>query len=164
MAFQLDVQVTLSILDRLTDNDPRVSVEAPPSRAEATRRLRASVRRDIEWLLNSRRIADAPDLALKEVNTSALVYGLPDISSVGLANPAEQNRLLAAIERSLRIFEPRLRDVKVVPVTGEKQYVQRLDFRIEAMLMLDPAPEPISFDTSLDSVSQSYKVKTEGIE
>jgi type VI secretion system protein ImpF len=65
VAFQLDVQVTISVFDRLIDNDPRTSVEAAPTRAETVRRLRAAVRRDIEWLLNSRRIAVPPDEELR---------------------------------------------------------------------------------------------------
>jgi type VI secretion system protein ImpF len=150
-------------MDRLIDADPRSSVEAPLTRAEAVRRLRIAVRRDLEWLLNSRRIAVPPDAALQEVNRSAYAYGLPDLSTVGLANPAEQNRLLAAIEKALRIFEPRLTNVKVLLVSdGAKKYVQRLDFRIEGLLLMDPAPELVSFDTTLDGVSQSYRVKSDG--
>lgn len=163
MAFQLDVQVTLSVMDRLIDTDPRTSVEAPLTRAEAVRRLKASVRRDLEWLLNSRRVAVAPDTALHELNHSAYVFGLPDLSTVGLANPSEQNRLLASIEKALRIFEPRLTDVKVSLVKDDdKQYIQRLDFKIEGLLLMDPAPEQISFDTTLDGVSQSYRIRSDG--
>ena len=53
--------VTLSVLDRLTDNDPKSpTVEAPLSRAESVRALKAGVRRDLEWLLNTRRTPDEP--------------------------------------------------------------------------------------------------------
>ncbi len=165
MAFQLDVLVSQSILDRLIDLDPRNAQEAAPTRAESVRRLRAAVRRDLEWLLNSRRIAVAPDAALIELNKSAYVFGLPDISSVSLSNTAEQERLLIAIERTVQIFEPRLADVRVIPLKNEsKKAIQRLDFRIEGMLLMDPSPEHISFDTTLDAVSQAYIVRAEGSE
>lgn len=162
MAFQLDVQVTLSVLDRLVDLDPRSSTEASPSRSETVRRLKAAVRRDMEWLLNSRRIALPPDLALQELNRSVYVYGLPDLSSVSLASYTEQDLLLKSIEKALRIFEPRLMNVEVTQIKDEvKKYIQRLDFKIEGLLMMDPAPEAISFDTSLDGVSQNYRVKSD---
>jgi type VI secretion system protein ImpF len=165
VAFQLDVQVTLSVLDRLIDNDPRSADEAVPTRAETVRKLRAAVRRDIEWLLNSRRIAVPPDEELRELNQSAYVYGLPDLSTVSLANINDRASLLGAIERSIKLFEPRLADVRVVPVEDPAQKtIQRLDFRIEAMLLMDPSPEHVSFDTTVDGVSQSYKVRAEGVE
>lgn len=165
MAFQLDVLVTLSVLDRLVDTDPRNAREAPLTRAESVRRLRAAVRRDLEWLLNSRRVAAAPDPALIELNQSLYVYGLPDISSIHLADLNEQARLLAAIERTIQIFEPRLRDVRVTPMLDDsKKAIQRLDFRIDALLDMDPAPEHITFDTTLDAVSQNYRVRAEGVE
>ena len=104
MAFQLDVLVTLSVLDRLIDTDPKNTAEAPLTRGESVRRLRAAVRRDLEWLLNSRRIAVAPDAALTELNQSAYVFGLPDISSIQLSSHFEQNKLLASIERAIEIF------------------------------------------------------------
>lgn len=165
MAFQLDVLVTLSVLDRLVDHDPRNRNEAPLTRAESVRRLRTAVRRDLEWLLNSRRVATSPDQELIELNKSAYVYGLPDISSVHLSNLGEQQRLLAAIEKTVQIFEPRLTDVRVIPMIDDsKKSIQRLDFRIEGLLMMDPAPEHISFDTTLDAVSQNYKVRADGVE
>lgn len=163
MAFQLDVLVTLSVVDRLIDTDPRNQAEAPLTRAESVRRLRAAVRRDLEWLLNSRRIAVPPDLALTELNKSVYVYGLPDISSVRLSERAEQQRLLLAIEKTIQIFEPRLSDVRVIPMLDtSKKAIQRLDFRIEGLLLMDPAPEHITFDTTLDAVNQNYKIKTDG--
>jgi type VI secretion system protein ImpF len=195
MAFQLDLLVTLSVFDRLIDEfpvkelpegewesresrgarlraeniDPR-TLDTPMSRKESKDRLKAAVRRDLEWLLNTRRVADEPGEDLVEVQRSVYVYGLPDVSSVSLARFEDQQELLAAIQKSIAYFEPRLREVKVLPVTGftkrrgEKSHVQRLDFRIEALLMMEPAPEHVSFDTSFDTIHQTYRVKGEGAE
>lgn len=163
MAFQLDVLVTLSVFDRLIDLEPKSSVEAPPTRAESVRRLRAAVRRDLEWLLNSRRVAIPPDPALEQVNNSLYVYGIRDISSVSLSSLDEQEKLLTHIRKTIALFEPRLKEVRVIPLNDDKQKkLQRLDFRIEAQLDMDPAPEQVSFDTTLDGVNQSYRVRTEG--
>jgi len=163
VAFQLDVLATLSVLDRLIDTDPKNNAEASLTRSESVRRLRAAVRRDIEWLLNSRSIAVPPDAALIELNKSAYVFGLPDISSIQLSSHIEQNKLLASIERAIEIFEPRMKDVRVIPMLdASAKSIQRLDFRIEGLLLMDPAPEQVSFDTSLDGVNQTYRVKAEG--
>jgi type VI secretion system protein ImpF len=163
MAFQLDVLVTLSVFDRLIDLEPKSSVEAPPTRAESVRRLRAAVRRDLEWLLNSRRVAIPPDPALEQVNESLYVYGIRDISSVSLSSMDEQDKLLAHIRKTIALFEPRLKEVRVIPMLDDnKKKLQRLDFRIEAQLDMDPSPEQVSFDTTLDGVNQSYRVRTEG--
>jgi type VI secretion system protein ImpF len=51
--------VSLSFLDRLIDLDPKVASDGPPSRAKSVRQLKASLRRDLEWLLNTRRRPDA---------------------------------------------------------------------------------------------------------
>ena len=49
-----------SLLDRLIDLDPLSKVEPMPTRAESIREFKAGVRRDLEWLLNSRRTPEAP--------------------------------------------------------------------------------------------------------
>ena len=52
------------------DIEPENRMENPLSRAQSVRLLKNSVRRDLEWLLNTRRIADPPDEGMKEVNRS----------------------------------------------------------------------------------------------
>ena len=44
-----------SLLDRLIDEEPGNRGEAPDRRAQSLKELKDSVRRDLEWLLNSRR-------------------------------------------------------------------------------------------------------------
>ena len=93
--FDLDAPVTLSVLDRLIDNEPKKDTEPPLSRAQTLRQLRASLKRDLEWLLNSRRNPEeAGDF--KEVERSVLFYGLPDITAYGLASTNDQAKLRRA--------------------------------------------------------------------
>ena len=42
--------------------------------------------------------------------------------------------------------------------------IKRLDFRIDGMLLMDPSPEHISFDTTLDAVSQAYIIRSDGVD
>ncbi len=130
-------------------------MENPLSRAQSVRLLKNSVRRDLEWLLNTRRIADVPDEGLKEVNRSTFVYGLPDLSSVSVGNSGDRNRLVRNILATINLFEPRLANVRLVLVETPDSGKKDVRLRIEAMLRMDPVPEPISFDTLIELKSGS---------
>src|SRR5262252_9000977 len=98
--------VTLSVLDRLIDDDPKRSSEAPPSRAQTLRDFKAGVRRDLEWLLNTRRTIDpAPDSA-RETVRSVYHYGFADISSRSVLSSRDHNDLVREMELALALFEP----------------------------------------------------------
>jgi len=151
--------VTQSILERLIDRDPGSQSEMAPTRAQSVRGLKASVRRDLEWLLNTRRTPDFVGREYPELERSLFNYGLPDLTSLSWQSERDRQRLGRLIELALEIFEPRLRRVRVMPV-GElsgNQYVLR--FQIEGMLQMVPAPEHISFDTVLQLSSGEYQVK-----
>ena len=147
---QGDVTVTLSVLDRLIDQEPNSQVEAPLSRAQSVRFLKNAIRRDLEWLLNTRRNFQEPDESMDEVNRSLYVYGLPDFSSYTMASSADQSKLLRHLAAAIKIFEPRLGNVRVVPSETSSGGLQRVRLRIEAMLLMDPTPEPVSFDTVIE--------------
>ena len=51
-----ETTITVSVLDRLIDLEPNNRMENPLSRSQSVRLLKNAVRRDLEWLLNSRRI------------------------------------------------------------------------------------------------------------
>ena len=74
--------VQQSLLDRLIDLDPESSADPLPNFARSVRQYKASLRRDLEWLLNTRRIPEpAPD-EFEQVQRSLYHYGLPDITSM----------------------------------------------------------------------------------
>ena len=150
--------VQLSLLDRLIDLDPARRSEAPLTRAESLRRLRTSVRRDIEWLLNTVRTGYVPE-ACHELRKSVYAYGLPDISSMSLESSQDGERLLRSLEASISQFEPRLRNVRVTCDEKISRKRMAIDFHVEALLMIDPAPERISFDTVFEVARGVYKVK-----
>ena len=152
--------VTQSILDRLIDNEPGNTQEVALRRAESVRALRASVRRDLEWLLNTRRIPFPADERLPELYRSLYNYGLPDFTVFSLGNPQDRKRLLNHIEETVRIFEPRIESPHVIAVETETAEGNRaLRFQIEGLLKMDPAPEHVSFDTVLQMTSGEYQVK-----
>ena len=99
------------------------------------------MRRDLEWLLNSRRIADPPDEGLKDINESLYVYGLPDLSTLTWRRRRPEQA--GAIFWHIKLFEPRLANVRLVIVETPDSAKKDVRLRIEAMLRLDPAPEPV---------------------
>lgn len=152
--------ISVSLLDRLTDHEPRVTSEPPWTRAQSLRRLKAALRRDIEFLLNARRTPiDAPPSA-RELQRSVYAYGLPDITGVAMNVSEDQHHLARAMESAISIFEPRLTNVSVSvqPAAGPTRV---LHFRIEGTLRVDPAPERVFFDTSLHLTSATYEVEGE---
>src|SRR5947209_4072641 len=91
-----------SVLDRLLDDDPGATRDAPRGRDLALREIKEAVRRDLENLLNTRRrLFDWPH-EWKELNRSVVGYGIPDMtgSALGLAAAREELcRLLQAVLR-----------------------------------------------------------------
>lgn len=153
-----EIRITPSIFDRLLDYEPDVSREAPKSRTKSLHDLKASVRRDLEWLLNTRCIIDHIPERLEEVNNSLAIYGLPDFTGVGIKGASEQKRLLTMLETAIRVFEPRLIDVEITlePISDLERVLR---FRIDAQLKIDPIPEPITFDTVLQMGSGEFEIK-----
>lgn len=146
----------------MIDREPKNSREAPPTRAQSVRTLHDSVRRDLEWLLNTRRIAVPPDEGLKDLNRSVYVFGLPDFTSFSLSAPSERAKLLRQLQNAIKLFEPRIAKPRIVALEGEARFNRTLRFRIEGLLLMDPEPEMVSFDTVLQLTSGTYEVKDEG--
>ena len=156
--------VTSSLLERLIDREPKQPADPPITRQQSVRNLKASLRRDLEWLLNTRRTPDEVPDAYREVARSVYNYGLPDVTSLSLNSPKDRMRLLRSLEIAISNYEPRLDKVKVTAVetTATNVNLTRvLRFQIEGLLKMDPAPEQISFDTVLQLISGEYQVKGE---
>ena len=150
--------VTLSVLDRLIDQEPERKLEPPLTRSQSLRELKAALRRDLEWLLNTRRTIEEPPASLKELEHSLYNYGLPDVSSLYLRSSNDQDTLLKAIRVAITFFEPRLLNIKVMlePAADDTRVIR---FGIEGLLRMDPAPEHVFFDTMLEPMSGQYQVK-----
>jgi type VI secretion system protein ImpF len=151
--------VQLGLLDRLLDFEPDTRSEAPITRAESLRRFRAAVKRDLEALLNTVRISFEIPESCPELKKSLLNYGLPDCSSMSLQSPTDERRLLRGLELAIEMFEPRLARAKVTSSEQITSSMQAVRFHVEAILLIDPAPERIAFDTVLEISKGAYSVK-----
>jgi type VI secretion system protein ImpF len=82
-----------SILDRLIDLDPGASREPVQYRYLTIEQTKASVARDLENLLNTKRSLLVPPAACREVNRSLFVYGLQDFTSQNPGSPMVRQQL-----------------------------------------------------------------------
>ncbi len=144
--------VRLSVLDRLIDDAPREAADAPGTWESSVQELRERLVRDVEWLLNTRRIAEPLPESCSDVQRSVYQFGLPDISSMGATDEARE-RLARAVTECIELFEPRLTTVRVVPKDAGDGAGHGLHFTVEALLRLDPSPERVVFDTIVETIS-----------
>jgi type VI secretion system protein ImpF len=154
--------VQLSVLDRLIDTEPANRQEVPLTRAQSVRALKAALRRDLEWLLNTRRCIQQPkgaDGASFELTESVYDFGVPDFTSLSLNSGKDRLRLTHMIEEAVALFEPRLQGVRIVQQSSEKH--RSLRFIIEGMLQIEPSPELVSFDTFVELGSGECRVQGE---
>ena len=158
--YDSNAPLRLPILDRLLDDEPKIKTEAPMTRTTSLARLKTAVRRDLENLLNTRRTPDYIPEGSVEILRSVYYYGLPDITSMPANFLYEQTKLLQSIETAVKTFEARLDGVKVslVPVAGQSRVLR---FVIDGMLRIDPLPEHVVYDASIELTSLEVSISGE---
>lgn len=150
------LRFTPSLFERLLDDQAHVEAD-PMSRGLSLDQMKASVARDVESLLNSRvGLVEDRVRPFPLSRSSVLTYGLRDFAGASFENVTDQDEICAAIQRSIERHEPRLRNVSVALHEGEKR--QLLNFSVNAMLVVDPAVEPVSFDAFLQPTTHQYAV------
>lgn len=143
----------ISLLDRLTDDQPEISSEPRDKRGFSQAKLRENILRDLNWLFNSSNLATVENLEeFPEVESSVLNYGMPDFTghTVSGINVPEIERLL---KKAIFDFEPRIirRSIKVKLNLDEKNMGQNaMTFDIEGELWAEPLPLQIYLRTMLD--------------
>jgi type VI secretion system protein ImpF len=155
--YDANAPLRLPLLDRLLDDEPRVKTEVPMTRTASLAKLKIAVRRDLESLLNTRRTPDIIPEESVEILRSVYCYGLPDITSLPSNFLYERTKLLQAIETAVKTFEGRLDGVRVslVPVAGVARVLR---FAIDGMLRIDPLPEHVVYDASMELTSLEVQI------
>ncbi len=151
-----DRVVQQSLLDRLCTQEA-----GSTSTAASVRAFKRGVRRDLEWLLNTRRIAEPAPETLAEVCSSLYHYGLPDISSMSSDSADVRRRLLRAVEETIALYEPRMVGVRA-SIAESEDGSREVHFVIEGLLRMDPEPEQVAFDTVLELSSGKFQVAGDG--
>ena len=148
-----------SLLDRLADDEPAKKIESREQRVLSFRKLKQSVMRDLQWLLNAGCLETTQDLiAFPHVRQSVLNYGIPDLTGTTAAN-ADRTTLERLLRQAILNFEPRIlkTSLKVrAKTTGDHNTII---FDIEGELWAQPVPERLYLKTILDLELGSVEVK-----
>ncbi len=165
--------VRATILDRLVLDDSRA-----PSPNVRLEEFKASVARDLEWMLNTRLwhrwglaafeegtkpLVDGgreDDGEWVEAGRSLLLYGLPDLSGFSLVCPDDE-QLQELIRETIERCEPRFQRGSVVceVLDSTDGTSGQLRIRIEARLQVHPITEKVVFDSSLDLASTDLRIE-----
>ncbi len=142
-----------SILDRLIGD-----ADGPPRGGDlriGVSELRHVVRRDLEWLLNTRLPFSNMYESYEEVSKSMLAFGLPDLSAYSLASVLDSQDICRRMRKAIQTFETRLsrRSIQVEFVPTDDVTDMSMHFRITGMIEVDPIREPVAFDTSMDKMN-----------
>jgi type VI secretion system protein ImpF len=154
-----ELTIVPSVLDRLLDDTPEVSTEPHEKRVQKVRDLKQSVARDLQALLNTRREAlhDLP-AEFVELNRALVTYGLPDFTSLNILSDRDRKHMRRALEQAILAFEPRLKHVRII-MEEQPRNDRAQRFRVEAVLQVTPASEPVSFDAELRLNTLEYVVQ-----
>ena len=137
------------LFDRLLDV-PDWDEREQPLRVLNSEQLKASVRRELQRLLNTR--CSIPLHRLGEEERSVVNYGIPDFSSLSPHNADDHELIASIVGQTIAAFEPRLRQVRVEvgPVSAAES---ALWLNISAELAVGMFAEPVSFPVILNSKS-----------
>jgi type VI secretion system protein ImpF len=149
----------LSLLDRLIDEEPDKLRDPARSPTENVATLHRSLRRDLEALLNTRRRWRSWPEGYSELGVSPIGYGISDFSAGAFNDPLRREWLRSDVEQTIRRFEPRLTRLRVTLIEPKGSLEARLHLRIEAVLRVEPAPEPIAFETLVDAATAEVMVR-----
>ncbi len=154
-----DIRLLPSILDRLIDDQPNQKAESPVGRTQLLQQMKRSVGRDLQNLLNTRcRATSYPD-SLTQLDRSLMAYGIPDCVGINTGSREQQEEMKETIQKVVETFEPRLMNVNVSLEPTDDPADRTLNFRIGAMLIVDPVPEPVSYNSHLDATVGNFQIQ-----
>nr|WP_243750512.1 type VI secretion system baseplate subunit TssE [Pseudomonas fluorescens] len=140
-----------SLLDRLTDDDPTNPKESADKRVLSLTQLKASVLRDLAWLLNTTSLLDADATLHTPAGTSVVNFGLPALAGNSASN-VDVAALETLIHQAIATFEPRIlrHTLRVRARATAEMNHNALSFEIEGDLWAQPVPLRLMLQTDLD--------------
>lgn len=147
--------IRASFIDRIIDEAPLISEEQVSRRTLTYNQFIYTLRRDLEWLMNTRN--SVPAERYLETDISVLEFGLPDITRLSPQNPSDRSHIALFIKKALNYYEHRLQEVEVIPFVPPN-YVQSIIYEIKGRLVYDDINEPISFRTILDHEAGEFRI------
>jgi len=138
------------LFDRLVDVPPEMEHQEQHLLILDHDHLKASVRRELGRLLNTR--CSIPLHRIGEEERSVVNYGIPDFSSLSPHNADDHALIASIVGQTITAFEPRLRHVRVEvgPASGAESALWII---VMAELVVGQFTEPVSFPVTLNSKS-----------
>jgi type VI secretion system protein ImpF len=114
--------------------------------------LRATVRRELAWLLNTTHLGSVIDLEdYPEVQTSVLNYGVPDMTGKALGRRLILQRA-REIRAAIRAFEPRMEEKSlVVEPVDTTERVNSITYLIHGDITSAVQALPVKFRTDVET-------------
>ena len=150
----MNISFEPSFFDKIFDDQPVGAAR----RRLSLEQLKDSVARDLESLLNTRVVFDPAMAEFFPLTARSVAgFGLADFAGHSLANVHHRRSICSSIEAAIAAHEPRLREVRV-ELELQRKTINALYFSINAVLVVRPAQEPVSFDALLTPTSLQYSV------
>lgn len=121
--------------------------------------LKDEVARDLESLLNTRSVL-RDELLVKyiECSKSIISYGLKDFAGMSLTSTDDRAEICENLVATINLHEPRLRQVSA-SLEIQRDSINRLNFSIKALLVVNEVHEPVNFDAMLQPSSLQYSIR-----
>ncbi|WP_321956265.1 type VI secretion system baseplate subunit TssE [Burkholderia cenocepacia] len=152
-----------TLLDRLRDDAPHRSTEAPEEYTVTRKQMRDIVQRDLAYLLNTTSIADQIDRSRHpQVAASTVNFGVPPLAGTFIAS-RHWNDVEQTIRRAIADFEPRLIPASLVVSPrpgsgGAGEHHNVLAFEVRGLIHMDPYPLEFMVQSSLDLETSEIRI------
>ena len=143
-----------TLFDRLCDDAPSETVEAPEAYASSRAQMRQIIQRDLALLLNTTDQSDLIDSArYPEAATSTINYGVPALAG-GYLSEKKWADIEAMIRRAILRFEPRLMPETLIVRPLHKEHASAhynvLTFEISGHIQMQPYPLEFTVQSQVD--------------
>jgi type VI secretion system protein ImpF len=145
--------ITQTIIDRFILSQE----DWPKTRKESMEKYKDALRRDLEWMLNTRKPVLPILKEFPEVSKSVFNFGFPDLQNFDNSQGNDKDAVSAALETCIRTFEPRISQPRVFLIRSDTM-ARSLKFHIEGQIRYEDTKEDIKFDTVLELISGEYEV------
>jgi type VI secretion system protein ImpF len=153
-----DPGIPFNLLDRLLDDDPADAGDPVRLAGAPLNRMKGSMARDLEELLNSRRLPEWELEGFPRCADSVLAFGIQDLGAFNLKDPRSLRALQEHLRRTIERFEPRLGSVRITLEPG-REPGKALRFRVDAVLRQQPGRPPVIYDATMHLGTQTCLVQ-----
>ena len=148
-----------SLFDKLIDLDPHRPTEIELSRRVRLEAIKLSIKRDLINLLNTRYKVVSPPEKTKNIESSILNYGLPDLATININSLEKRKKFTRELEQILKNYEPRFSFVKVSYQENRIKTDRTLRFRIDSTIFIEEKNEALVFDSILEPISRCVSIE-----